>query len=294
MGLGPARRDIHLDQRMLAPYFSAFKWRCGLAVTESEDGRYIIQPLLVTDKNELRHAYNFGGPISNTNSPPVNLINEHVEGVRNWARMQGVTGEFTTLISALAQDQLRLLAPSNVDANFIKDSVYVDVVAFKPRPTTRRMAIKAQDALVTVKSHPTTPENMQIFFDMYSHTMNRVQAKDHWRFTYQWFLAFAKYVRPELLIASFEGKPQSAALVVYHEQYPMPYYHFAASFSKFPSLGINHLLVMAACEFIKNKGQRHLYLGGGTTKDERDSLMMFKSGFSKLRMPVYAYEVQYG
>lgn len=53
MGLGANKRDIHWDQRMLAPYVAAYKWKAHLAFTESENG-YIIQPVLVTPEGYLR------------------------------------------------------------------------------------------------------------------------------------------------------------------------------------------------------------------------------------------------
>lgn len=295
MGLGPHRRDIHLDARMLAPYINAYKYRAGLALT-ADANNYIIQPLLINDKHELRHAYNFGGPIGH--SPFItdkSTICEHIHGVDEWCRKYDVQSQHATLLPYVVQEQMRILAPvgHTIEPKYVKESVYIDVNNIELRKTTRQTVNKAQGAGVVVKSYPTSMENMEMFFDMYNKTMDRVEAKDHFRFSYQWFLAFAKYVKPELLVATFEGRPEVACLIAYSQQYPLAYYHFAASYNRVPTVGASHMLVLASCEFVKSRQMQYLYLGGGITPDTHDNLLIFKSGFSKLRLPVYQYQRNY-
>lgn len=293
MGLGSNRRDIHLDQRMLAPYFLAYRNICGLALTvdDKNNGEWVVQPLLINSQQELRHAYNFGGPVgSQPCLTSADCMKEHMEGVDNWCHKYGVKSQYATLIPWLVSEQLRLMAPTQVEPQYIKESVYVDVHNIDVRKTSRHAANKAQGAGVEVVSYPLIPPNIEMFFAMYNFTMDRVGAKDHFRFSFEWFQGFAKYVKPELLVTIFEGKVQSACLIAYSQQYPVAYYHFAASYNRIPTLGINHMLVLAACEFVKSKNMKYLYLGGGTTPDTHDNLLIFKSGFSKLRFPVYQYQ----
>jgi lipid II:glycine glycyltransferase (peptidoglycan interpeptide bridge formation enzyme) len=94
-------------------------------------------------------------------------------------------------------------------------------------------------------------------------------------------------------LAEFDGKPEAACLIAYSQQYPVAYYHFAGSYNAQPSLGISHLMVLAACEYVKAMGLRYLYLGGGRTNEDDDKLLLFKSGFSQERLPVFTYEVKY-
>src|SRR5579862_8704581 len=78
-------RDIHFDPRILAPYLKAYGWELGLAVTGnaySLKDNFIIQPVLLTKEGQLRHGYNFGGPISNNSC---NLGNVHRDQLYEWA-----------------------------------------------------------------------------------------------------------------------------------------------------------------------------------------------------------------
>lgn len=287
MNLAPHRRDIHFDQRMVAPYITAYGWKASLAYTECENG-YIIQPLLLTKENELRHAYNFGGPIG-TND----LLNskEHIDKINDWARHRDIKTQYCTLVPNLAKEQLRLLTSSGINPEFRKNSVIIDLEDQKIRGTTRRLANKAQGAGVEVRSYPLT--FLKHFIDIYNATMDRVKAKDHWHFPDDWFEAFARFVKPCLMLAEFEGKFVAGCLIAYSQQYPVAYYHFAGCLDTYLGMGINQQMVLAACEFIRSIGLRYLYLGGGITDSEDDSLFIFKSGFSKLRQPVYSFKVSY-
>src|SRR6266436_2474116 len=287
MGLGPNRRDLHQDQRMLAPYVAANKYQAHLALTTNEDG-YVIEPILATPEGELRNPYNFGGPMGS-----VDLINskEHSESVKNWAMKSGFKSKYTTLVPFLAKEQLRLLSSSGITPELRKDSVIVDLNNQKVRGTSRRLANKAQAADVTIKNY--SLDNINQFIDMYNFTMDRVEAKGHWRFSPKWFEVFARFVNPCLMMAEFNGKIESGCLIAYSHQYPVAYYHFAGSYNRLNTMGINHMLVLAACEFIKKVGIRYLYLGGGITDKSEDPLLIFKRGFSRDLEPVYTYKDQY-
>lgn len=288
MGLGPVKRDLHLDQRMLAPYATTLKNRAFLALTTSEDG-YIVEPVLLTPEGYCRHAFNFGGPMASLST--LNSC-EHTESLDHWATSQGAISKYCTLIPSLVQDQLRLLSSSDINPEYKKQSVVVDLTDQKVRGTTRRMAVKAQVAGVTVKSYD--PDTyLETFYNMYMATMDRVGAEEHWNFPFKWFQVFNRFVKPQLLMAELKGELEAGCLVVYSQQYPVAYYYLAGTFNKFPSLGVNHMLVLAACDFVKAIGIRYLYLGGGLSGSEDDGLFIFKSGFSKDRLPVYVYSKSY-
>jgi hypothetical protein len=272
------RRDIHFDPRILAPYFKAYGWEMGLAVTGDPDtlSNFIIQPVLITKEGQLRHAYNFGGPVGDVVGT-LQLSHQHRELLHSWAKSKGAVDEFITFNPFVAQD--------TSGAEFIKDSVSIDLSNIKPRGTTRRAATKAQNQGVKVNSYYIY-ENMKFFMPLYEETMDRVGADDHWRFTPEWFYNYARFVYPTLLLATHEGKVVAGCLIAYKGIYQVAYYHFAASTSDCPD-GTNQLMVLAAAELMKAKGAKHLYLGGGVKPN--DGLFTFKSGFSKIRMPIFNY-----
>jgi hypothetical protein len=285
------RRDIHLDQRMLAPYAATYGWRAGLALTVGQ-GEYIIQPVLLTEDGQLRHAYNFGGPAS-----PTDLINptDHFQYLDDWAKRHGATNHYCTLNPFLIKSQLRMMP----EAEYVKETVVMDLNNRKVRGTTHRLANKAQGLGYKVGSHEpmvngAMTDAFKMFFKIYEETMERKNAADHWKFSLAWFQAFVKYVKPHLLLATKGGNVEAGCMMVHNPNYQVAYYHFAGSLNKNNNLGINHMMVLGAAECAKLNGARYLHLGGGLTNSVDDGLFKFKSGFSKLRMPIYRYQKSYG
>lgn len=281
-----SRRDIHFDQRMLAPYCAAYGWKAGLAYLQEGDD-FIIQPILIDGKKQLRHAYNFGGPVL----VGVASLQEHLSGLRFWAQEKGALGEYCTLNPFFYEHQCNLLTNgSTIKPLLIKEAVYIDLNNIKPRGTTRRLANKAQAAGVTVVEAGLA--SLPIFTKMYNEATEYLSMKEHWRFPETFFNALYRIPKARLMIASLNGEPKASCILLAGHPYETAYYHFAASTER-TSLGVSHLLVLAAAEYCKGLGHKRLFLGGGITNDPKDSLLTFKSGFSKLRLPVYSYEVDY-
>jgi hypothetical protein len=306
MTLPPDRRDVHMDQRMLAPYVKTYNWKAGLAVTIKENAK-VIQPFLINNEGQLRHAYNFGGPISDGF-----YINgeDHFKYLDEYAIQNGCTNQYCTLNPFLQISQLLLLSGTNIRPQYKKNSVIVDLDHIKPRGTTRNLANKAQSAGVIVSTYPclelsklygiqggirsVASPALKHFYDMYELTMDRNEASKDWRFELEFFKNLCQFNTPLLFGASYKGKLEAACIVLYRPTIsPNAYYHFAASNNSYPELGINHMMILAVCEYLKANGAKFLHLGGGRTDDPKDGLFVFKSGFSKLTAPVYTYTVNY-
>jgi hypothetical protein len=272
---------------MLVCLLPVSKNKAYMGLTTRDEG-YIIEGVLLTPAGDLRNVFNFGGPTASLDTLDAT---EHVDCLNEWAIRQGATSKYCTLIPSLANHQVRLLNSAGITPELKKQSVIVDLNDRKIRGTTRRLAIKAKESGVIVKAYP--PEFIGKFYDMYIHTMDRKVAKDHWYFSAEWFRAFNRFVKPLILLAEYGGEIQSGCLIAHSHQYKIPYYMFQGSYNKFPTLGINHMLILAACEHIKTLGYNYLYLGGGLTDKEDDSLLIFKKGFSKQELPVYTFSKSY-
>jgi hypothetical protein len=123
---------------------------------------------------------------------------------------------------------------------------------------------------------------------MYDYAMARCDAAPHWRLPKLWFTHFfsALPINTQVFQAVFEGKPEAFCVLLFG--YGTCYYHFAASYKQ--HYGASHLMVKTAMEWSKAQGHKRFHLGSGLEK--QDGLFTFKSGFSKLRAPVYKYEIK--
>jgi hypothetical protein len=285
--LPPHLRDAHFYPHMLAPYMTVYGWAAKAALTVSGED-FIIQPFLVTHDGQIRHAYNFGGPIGTVDAD--DLADPHAENLMEWAIEHGGKAEFCTLNPFLCGYQLEASPPDC--AKKVKDTVYIDLIHIKPRGTTRRLANKAQGAGVRVNVAPNVPGTYRAFNAIYTETMDRAQAQEYWYTPPNFFQELCEWTGGVVMLAEYEGGIEAGCVIV-----PPPtngngvaYYHYAGSYNSHPNLGINHMMVLAAAEYCKSQGHAILHLGGGLTPDPKDGLYVFKAGFSDLRAPVYTYK----
>ncbi len=233
----PEHRDIHFDPRILAPSLKAHGCELGLAVTGDPYTlkNFIMQPVLVTKDGQLRHGYQFGGPISH--NPNADLIKAHEDGLKEWATKRGVTNEFCILNPFLWKEQLKCL---NVfETQWAGYSQAIDLSHFDPN-------IKS---CVEVRKH-------HIYTNLH-HFLNLNKQGD-----VSWFEWYAKFIYPHLLIAHFQDKIVGAALVAHKGIYQAAYYHFEALSDDCPA-ETHQMLIQAAAETVK--GAKYLYLNNNTS-----------------------------
>jgi Acetyltransferase (GNAT) domain len=265
--LPPHLRDVHFLPEMMVPYEETRMGR-GMLLVDECGGEFLIQPLLRLTNGELRHPYNFGGPIA---TPDYKLHSPELRGP-----------VFCTLNPFLAEAQLGLLKW----AMYRKDVVWVDLTRpVKLRQTTRHCVAKAEKAGAYLKL-VSTHEAVSLFIQMYHLTMKRNAAAPHWFFPLEWFLSFVRALAENatLFLAYCNDELQAGCILLHG--FGTCYYHFAASYGKDPN--INHFMVAKSLEWARTKGHSKFHLGGGVQPD--DGLFRFKAGFSALRAPVYQCE----
>jgi len=269
--LPPGLLDIHFYPEMVMPYEKAGMGQGMLAVIDQ--GRdFLIQPFLQLNNGDgnLRHPYNFGGPIA-TEEFELKKVNVNSISTFNpflWVRQQQLVKH---------------------RAVHIKNVVWIDLT--KPldlRQTTRHSVEKAEASGVTVELVEPTSENIEVFSRLYVEHMQAVDAAEHFRFPKVWFEAFFSSLgksMSSLLFAKHKDEVVGACILLHDDN--TCYYHFAVS--KRTPVGIAARMVVSAVGFAKEKNHcRRLHLGGGV--EPTDGLYRFKAGFSDLRAPVFRHE----
>ena len=118
------------------------------------------------------------------------------------------------------------------------------------------------------------------FIRLYDATMDKLEAADFYYFKQQYYDELVKKLLNSFLgVVLHEGKVVSAAIFMYDGKYG--HYHLSGSDVSALKLSPNNYMLWHAALELKKRGVKVFHLGGGTTSSDDDSLLCFKSRFSK-------------
>ena len=119
------------------------------------------------------------------------------------------------------------------------------------------------------------------FFDLYKRTMQNVGAEKYYYFSEEYFKNFKKLLshNHKLILAKIDGELICAMILMLYGKYA--HYHLSGRLREFSNRGVNNLLLDEAIKIAKKSGCTLFHFGGGNTNLQNDSLLKFKSNFSK-------------
>jgi hypothetical protein len=123
-------------------------------------------------------------------------------------------------------------------------------------------------------------EVLDEFVAIYEQTMNRVQAKDSYYFSREYFTKMARM--PGVHCCIVESGTTIAAACLFFERDGMVQAHLGGTRTEFFSTSPFHLTLFQATMWSKSRRNRWLHLGGGVGGGN-DTLLNFKAGFSPVR-----------
>ena len=171
------------------------------------------------------------------------------------------------------------------DSNNGSDVIYIDVASqntdiLKTYRHGHRSEISKSLLHVTVEEAPLESTNIDIFFDIYSSTMARLNASKSHLFSKRFFetLCSQEYLGLKLIFVYHEGRPIAGCIFLWNDF--IGHYFLSGSVAKFDWLRPGKLLIYKCNEIAKTLKVETLSLGGGLG-GSNDTLSQFKRGFSK-------------
>lgn len=120
------------------------------------------------------------------------------------------------------------------------------------------------------------------FIKLYNNTMSKLNADSFYFFNEQYYKLFAQTIANSFLgIVKYKNVVISAAIFFYSNKYG--HYHLSGSDVNYLKLCPNNFMLYEASKVLKNLGVEKFHLGGGINSDEDNSLLQFKSRFSRSR-----------
>jgi Acetyltransferase (GNAT) domain len=257
------------------------------AVHVVDGERSMLLPLVIrdipgSDGSDATSPYGYPGPLVSGTDDPGFLSEALIAGMAT-LRAAGIVSVFVRLHPLLNPSP-----PEGVgDVVFHGDTVSVDLAL--PRTThwaqlrgNYRRAINKAIQIGFVARIDRDFEQFDAFKGLYQATMVRHSASPYYFFKDAYFDGLRDALGGSLHLCVVEKDGVIAAAGLFAETNGIVQYHLGGTDEGFARVEPTKLLLHFASGWAKERGNRHLHLGGGVGGAD-DSLLLFKAGFSPLR-----------
>ncbi|WP_249901049.1 GNAT family N-acetyltransferase [Paenibacillus sp. PK3_47] len=225
---------------------------------------------------DVQSPYGYGGPIGIGNQ---SFIDKCIESYKKWCVSNYVLIEFIRFHPLLENDRTYYGEVSYnrtvVSINLTTNDLFSE---FSTRVrTTIRKAQKSSLSITFSKSQNVVKQ----FIELYVKLMDGKEADRSYYFCKEYFVDLLKNDNVYLLsVLNEEDLVIGASIFFVVDQ--IAEYHLSASNDEGRSKGVSNLLIYEFAKYAQSKGTKSLYLGGGTDRSEKNALLFFKRGFSRL------------
>lgn len=235
------------------------------------------------DYYDIETAYGYGGPISNCLEE--RFLEEFEEEFMRYCKSNNIIAEFIRFHPLLKNETI---FKNNIDVIYNRRTIYLDLTKGIERiweedikSKNRNMIRKANKSGLCVEiSH-----DYENFKEIYSNTMDKVDANDYFYFSDSYFSNLKNNDNCLLLNVKRENKIIAAAIFMGYGDYF--HYHLAGSLKEELIYSPNNLMLWESIKYAINNGYKNMHFGGGLTDNLQDSLLKFKSSFSKTYKDFY-------
>jgi lipopolysaccharide/colanic/teichoic acid biosynthesis glycosyltransferase len=230
----------------------------------------IVSPIPGSDLTDVSSAYGYGGPLGADDG--------FWPAYEEWCLQSGVVSTFVRF-HPLAENHRR--APQDMTLERLADTCSWplqggDLFESMHRHHRRvvRKARRRLDARVVE-----SPSTLESFAALYEETMRRRNAGEFYFFPAEYWERLCAGLQDRLVVFEVLDNDAVYAAILCLGSAPWLHYHLGGSSDRARSDGANHLLMLTAAEWGRERGFTEFHLGGGVGGRE-DSLWEFKHRFA--------------
>lgn len=243
----------------------------------------ILRSIEKTEFTDITSVYGYAGPLSNRKNPEKQMIRDFQKQLLHFFDFYRVVSVFNRLHPLFDNQEYILSGLGEV----VDTSQTIGIDLSLPEQEQKKQyahsvknninRLKRKNVLV---ENAQTPEEIDVFAEIYRENMKRVNASDFYFFPGDYFHGFMKELPASLFLAYYEGKAISGSLFTSCNGIVQP--HLSATLNEF--LRWSPLKLIWDCIRIDavKKNEKWLHLGGGVGGTD-DTLFQFKAQFSDLR-----------
>ncbi len=237
--------------------------------------------------HDITSDYGYGGPLLLPAEPSTapELATRAVRAFDDACAELGVVAEFTRFHPLV--DNASLLESTHHPV-FCNETAWVDLslteaLIWRQVRKGHRYDIRKAERLGVAIRVGDSAEDARTCYRLYERSMTAVGARPYYLFGADFFASTMEQLAGDavILLAELGGEAIAAAMFLYGDRYC--HYHFSGMDRRHASHTPNKLLMFRAIQWARERGLEKLHLGGGFGGADDDSLMRFKTGFTKQR-----------
>ena len=238
------------------------------------------------DWYDIKSDYGYGGPLIYHGGKinQAEFIDSAVRKFDEYCTSNNIVCEFCRFHPLFGNAQTVEKQYSPIFCNktaWVNLELPIDKIRAQLRRSWKYGVNKAEKSGVVIRIGKSLSD-IHTFCDIYISAMEMVQADSYYFFSPEFFIDTIEKLSGNVVIfiADYLGEPVAASMFLHRGDYC--HYHFGGQIPQ-QSLAPHKLLMWKAIEWAKDRGYLKLHLGGGYGGSDNDSLMFFKTGFTKLR-----------
>ena len=232
---------------------------------------------LEKDYFDIETAYGYGGPISNCIDE--RFMEEFEKSFLEFCKANNIIAEFIRFHPFLRNETI---FKNNMDVTYNRHTVYLDLSKGIDRIWNEDIRSKNRNVIRKSKKNGLFVEigtNYENFKEIYRITMDKVEANNFFYFSDTYFYDLKDNDHCFLFNTKRENKVVAAAIFMGYGEYF--HYHLAGSLQEELIYSPNNLMLWESIIYAIDNGFKYMHFGGGLTDNSQDSLLKFKSSFSK-------------
>lgn len=233
---------------------------------------------------DIQTPYGYGGPIiTSLTGDKGQLVENYYRSFKKYCNDNNIVSEFVRFhpIEKNYEDFSNVM-----DVKFIRKTV-ATVLKDKKDPFTEEFGKNSRKLIRKILKEDISyeiiekPQNLDKFIKIYYDTMDRNDALDFYYFERDYFDYLLNNLRDYILNINvyYDNKTIASGLYFYYDKYL--HAHLSGTDHNYLFLSPAYLLKYLTLEWGKEHGVEYIHYGGGTTNDPEDSLLKFKSKFTK-------------
>lgn len=226
---------------------------------------------------DIETAYGYGGPL--TNSYDEEFLENFEHRFLNYCNENDIVSEFVRFHPLLKNEKI---FSKNIDILHNRITVYLDLTKGIEKIWNEDIKSKNRNMIRKAEKNGLRVEvsnDYEIFKDIYSKTMNKVEASNYYYFDENYYKEMKNNINYILLNVMKENITVASAIFMKYGDYF--HYHLAGSLEEYLKLAPNNLLLWEAIKLACRSGAKKFNFGGGLSDSLDDNLFKFKSSFSK-------------